>query len=173
MKHADEAPQPAPSRDLGEIPGLEFFAAPKTAGAPPVRLLLTTPARDGYAALEDYLGHKRIADQFGPTDFAVFAIHDQQHLFVVYNYDSTVFLRSRIFVSAKERDLTLANVRQNLPFNERYKIIEIPENRYAVALFDEWGKELARSQEYGSYLDAYLHTPEGWKEIGENYGVMY
>lgn len=132
----------------------------KVAEVKPVTKKVTgTKVAAAYADINTYMGHATLHDQYGPTGYAKFAA-DNQHFFVVYNPDQSIYLRSEGFNNEATRDEKFATLQQNIVNPDMYQVRELSD-RFAVALVDEQENEIARSAEYTSFTEAFRATPKG------------
>jgi uncharacterized protein YegP (UPF0339 family) len=113
-----------------------------------------------YLPCDAYLGKETIADEFGQTGYALFTNEAGQFLFVVYNPDGSIYLRSEAFATELERNHEYTAVKNYILDGEKYQVREEGAG-FSVVLLDEKNNEVARSCSYETFTQAYSTTPKG------------
>jgi uncharacterized protein YegP (UPF0339 family) len=113
-----------------------------------------------YLPCDTYLGKETISDEFGKTGYALFTNEAGQFLFVVYNFDGSIYLRSEAFATELERNHEFTAVKKYILDGDKYQVREEGAG-FSVVLLDEKNNEVARSCSYETFTQAYATTPKG------------
>jgi uncharacterized protein YegP (UPF0339 family) len=113
-----------------------------------------------YLPCDAYLGKETMSDEYGQTGYALFTNEVGQFLFVVYNADGSIYLRSEAFATELERNHEFTAVKKYILDGEKYQVREEGAG-FSVVLLDEKNNEVARSCSYETFTQAYATTPKG------------